>query len=140
MDTPFQTFGEQYEQSDYILRDTSSSNKTFNTKDSVEKKNSSMMIEEVSHPYNEMYNLRNTVASLIKELASQKSIIEDLKKTVKANTKTIDDVLYRCDDTEERVKSIESDFIVLYDDISTAQDIVQQMNIKKEHDMNEYDD
>ena len=80
MDTPFQTFGEQYEQSDYILRDTSSSNKTFNTKDSVEKKNSSMMIEEVSHPYNEMYNLRNTVASLIKELASQKSIIEDLKK------------------------------------------------------------
>ena len=99
-----------------------------------------MMIEEVSHPYNEMYNLRNTVASLIKELASQKSIIEDLKKTVKANTKTIDDVLYRCDDTEERVKSIESDFIVLYDDISTAQDIVQQMNIKKEHDMNEYDD
>ena len=140
MDTPFQTFGEQYEQSDYILRDTSSSNKTFNTKDSVEKKNSSMMIEEVSHPYNEMYNLRNTVASLIKELASQKSIIEDLKKTVKANTKTIDDVLYRCDDTEERVKSIESDFIVLYDDISTAQDIVQQMHIKKEHDMNEYAD
>lgn len=109
MDTPFRTYGEQYESADVVSTTNVISDINTDIKDTVPIVLPETAIRQDTCFLSEICMTRSSLVELTKIVEQQRIVIESLKKSVKDNTYYINDTRYTLDNVQDSIKVLSKD-------------------------------